>query len=358
MKIVIADSLPDSAASVFRDEGWTVDARAGRPHDELLRDVADADALIVRSATTVDASLIAAASRLRVVARAGTGVDNVDLDAASERGILVVNAPGANSVSVAEHACALMLALSRSIAMADAQMKDGRWEKTSLRGGEVRGKTLGVVGLGRIGREVARRARAFEMKLVAHDPFISAQVAEDLDVDLVSLDELCARADFITLHAPSSANGGPLLGRDQLTRCKRGVQIINTARGDLIDEKALAEAIREGQVAGAGLDVYEVEPPTTTILTGLPGGGGHPTHRGLYQRGPGAGRSRDRDLREGLFALWRGAERSELRVCVARRVQAAPALHLARRAPGWRAGPDQRRPHRGRWREVLRRTGE
>ena len=129
MKIVIADSLPDSAASVFRDEGWTVDARAGRPHDELLRDVADADALIVRSATTVDASLIAAASRLRVVGRAGTGVDNVDLDAASERGILVVNAPGANSVSVAEHACALMLALSRSIAMADAQMKDGRWEK-------------------------------------------------------------------------------------------------------------------------------------------------------------------------------------------------------------------------------------
>ena len=271
MKIVIADSLPDSAASVFRDEGWTVDARAGRPHDELLRDVADADALIVRSATTVDASLIAAASRLRVVARAGTGVDNVDLDAASKRGILVVNAPGANSVSVAEHACALMLALSRSIARADAQMKDGRWEKTSLRGGEVRGKTLGVVGLGRIGREVARRARAFEMKLVAHDPFISAQVAEDLDVGLVSLDELCARADFITLHVPSSANSGPLLGRDQLARCKRGVQIINTARGDLIDEEALAEAIREGQVAGAGLDVYEIEPPTTTILTGLPG---------------------------------------------------------------------------------------
>ena len=270
MKIIIADSLPDSAASVFRDEGWTVDTRAGRPHDELLRDLADADALIVRSATKVDASLIAAASRLRVVARAGTGVDNVDLDAASQRGILVVNAPGANSVSVAEHACALMLTLSRSVAMADAQMKDGRWEKKSLQGAEVRGKTLGIVGLGRIGREVARRTRAFEMKLIAHDPFISAQVADDLDVGLVSLDELCECADFITLHVPSSAGNAPLIGRDQLARCKRGVRIINTARGDLIDEDALAEAIREGQVAGAGLDVFEVEPPTTTALIGLP----------------------------------------------------------------------------------------
>ena len=271
MKIVISDSLPDSAAAVFRDEGWTVDARAGRPHDELLRDLADADALVVRSATKVDASLIAAAPRLQVVARAGTGVDNVDLDAASKRGILVVNAPGANSVSVAEHTCALMLAMSRSIAMADAQMKEGRWEKKSLQGGEVRGKTLGVIGLGRIGREVARRARAFEMRLVAHDPFISAQVAADLDVDLVSLDDLCERADFITLHVPSSAGNGPLIGRDQLARCKRGVKIINTARGDLIDEDALAEALREGHVAGAGLDVFGVEPPATTTLTGLPG---------------------------------------------------------------------------------------
>ena len=270
MKIVISDTLPDSAAAVLRDEGWTVDARAGRPHDELLRDLADADALIVRSATQVDAALIAAAPRLRVIARAGTGVDNVDLDATSQRGILVVNAPGANSVSVAEHACALILALSRSVALADAQMKGGRWEKKSLQGGEIRGKTLGVVGLGRIGREVARRASAFEMRLIAHDPYISAHVAADLDVELVSLESLCERSDFITLHVPSSADNGPLLGRGELARCKRGVRIINTARGGLIDEEALVEAIRSGHVAGAGLDVYEVEPPVATTLTGLP----------------------------------------------------------------------------------------
>ena len=270
MKIVISDSLPDSAATVLRSEGWTVDARPGRPSAELLTDVADADGLIVRSATKVTAQLIDAAPRLRIVGRAGTGVDNVDLEAANKRGILVVNAPGVNSISVAEHACALMLSLSRSIALADAQMKEGRWEKKSLQGAELRGKTLGVIGLGRIGREVARRARAFEMTVVAHDPFISAQLADDFGVDLLSLDELCASADFITLHVPSTQGTIRLFDRDQFERCKPGVRIINTARGDLIDESALTEAIESGHVAGAGLDVYSIEPPATTALTGLP----------------------------------------------------------------------------------------
>ena len=270
MKIVISDSLPDSAAALLRAEGWAVDARAGRPLDDLLGDMADADGLIVRSATKVTAQLIEAAPNLRVVGRAGTGVDNVDLDAASKRGILVVNAPGANSISVAEHACALMLSLSRSVALADSQMKQGRWEKKSLQGAELRGKTLGVIGLGRIGREVARRARAFEMTVVAHDPFISAQLADDFDVDLLSLDDLCACADFITLHVPSTTGTVRLFDRDQLARCKPGVRIINTARGDLIDEAALREAIASGHVAGAGLDVFAVEPPDTQTLTGLP----------------------------------------------------------------------------------------
>ena len=269
MKIIIADPLPDSAAALLRDEGWTVDTRSGRPLEELLTDIADADGLIVRSATKVTKQVIEAAPRLRIIGRAGTGVDNVDLGTADERGILVVNAPGANSISVAEHACALMLALSRSVAIADAQMKQGRWEKKSLQGAELRGKTLGIVGLGRIGREVARRARAFEMAIIAHDPFISAQLAEDLDVELLSLDDLCSRADFITLHVPSTTGTTALLDRERLARCKQGVRIINTARGDLIDEAALADAIASRQVAGAALDVFQVEPPDTT-LTGLP----------------------------------------------------------------------------------------
>lgn len=270
MKIVISDSLPTSAADLLRDAGWTVDAEAGRPLDALKAALADADGLIVRSATKVDADLIAAAPNLRVIARAGSGVDNVDLTAASQRGILVLNAPGANSISVAEHAFALMLTLARSIAQADAHMKNGRWEKKSLQGAELRGKTLGVVGFGRIGREVVRRARAFEMRIVAHDPYVSSQLAEDLDVELVSMDDLCARADFITLHLPSSAGTKRLLSKERLAQCKPGVRIINTARGTLVDEAALAEAIASGHVAGAALDVFEREPPPDTTLTGLP----------------------------------------------------------------------------------------
>ena len=270
MKIVIADSLPASAADLLRQEGWTVDARAGRPPDELRRDIVDADGLIVRSATNVTAELIDAAPKLRVVGRAGTGVDNVDLDAASARGILVLNAPGVNAISVAEHALALMLASARSITLADAHMKAGRWEKKSLQGAELRGKTLGVVGLGRVGREVVRRALGFEMTVVAHDPFIPAHVAEDVGVELVSLDTLCARADFMTLHLPSTPETVGMINADRLARCKAGIRIVNTARGNLIDETALAEAIAAGRVAGAGLDVYQVEPPPDTSLIGLP----------------------------------------------------------------------------------------
>ena len=269
-KIVIADELPAAAADLLRQEGWQVDARAGRPHDQLLADLADAEGLVVRSATQVDAALLAAAPRLKVVARAGSGVDNVDLAAASERGILVLNAPGANSVSVAEHVCALMLSLGRSIARADAAMKDGRWTKREHLGTELRGKTLGLVGLGRVGQEVASRARAFGMQVIAHDPFIAEQIAGDLDVALVTLDDLSARADFISLHVPATAATRRLFDAERLAACKRGVRLINTARGDLIDEQALVDAIEAGQVAGAGLDVFEQEPPVQSRLTALP----------------------------------------------------------------------------------------
>src|SRR5580765_4595608 len=192
MKIVVADELPASALELIRAEaGWVLDARSGRTPEALAADLADADGLLVRSATKVDASLLDAAPQLRIVARAGTGVDNVDVAAASARGILVVNAPGANSISVAEHACALMLALARSVPAADRAMKDGRWEKRRFVGNELRGKTLGIVGLGRIGQEVAHRARAFGMHLVAHDPFISTEIAEGFGARLLSLDDLC-----------------------------------------------------------------------------------------------------------------------------------------------------------------------
>jgi D-3-phosphoglycerate dehydrogenase len=271
MHIVIADQLPASAIEILRTvPAWTVDARTQRPAAELARDLANADALIVRSATTVDASVIADAPKLRVIARAGTGVDNVDVAAATARGIVVMNSPGANSVSVAEHALALMLSLARAVPAADAAMKRGVWDKKRLTGAELRGKTLGVIGLGRIGQEVAARARAFGMDVMAHDPFISEQIAQTLGIDLLSVDELCARADYLTLHVPATAETRHLIDARRLALCKPGVRVINTARGELIDEAALADAIEKGHVGGAGLDVFEQEPPPDGRLTKLP----------------------------------------------------------------------------------------
>jgi D-3-phosphoglycerate dehydrogenase / 2-oxoglutarate reductase len=271
MKIIISDDLPPSAVALLREvEGFTVDARAGRPKAELLADIADADALLVRSATKVTAELIAAAPQLKIVARAGSGVDNVDLDAASARGIVVTNAPGGNSISVAEHAMALMLALARQVAAADAAMKQQRWEKKNLMGAELRDKTLGVVGFGRIGQAVAHRARAFGMKIVAHDPFIAAHVADELDVELSTLDALCAEADYITLHLPTTDQTRNLFDAARFATCKRGVRIINTARGELLDEQALTAALESGQVGGAGLDVFQKEPPAEWALATSP----------------------------------------------------------------------------------------
>src|SRR5688572_11695049 len=204
MKIVVADDLPASALDLLRAEGWTVDARTGRTPEQLATDLADADAIVVRSATKVTAPLIAAAPKLRAIARAGTGMDNVDVAAATGRGIVVMNAPGANSISVAELAMGMMLSLARHLPGADAAMKQGKWEKKKFLGEEVREKTLGLAGLGRIGQEVARRAASFGMKIIAHDPFISEQAAADLGVELVSLDDLFARSDYVSPHMPSN----------------------------------------------------------------------------------------------------------------------------------------------------------
>ncbi len=270
MNIVVADDLPASALDVLRAEGWNVDARSGRAPEQLAADLADADALVVRSATKVTSAVLNAAPKLRVVARAGTGVDNVDVQAASARGIVVMNAPGANSISVAELALGMILSLARHLPGADAAMKEGRWEKKKFLGEEIREKTLGLAGLGRIGQEVARRASAFGMRLIAHDPFISEQVAEDLGVELVTLDELFARADYVSLHMPSNQHTRNMVNAERLARSKKGIRIVNTARGDLIDEQALADAIESGQVGGAALDVFQKEPPADSRLQKLP----------------------------------------------------------------------------------------
>ncbi len=270
MKILIADGLPSSAIDLLRLPDWNIDHRQGRPASELIADLADADALVVRSATKVSREMIEAAPKLRVIARAGTGVDNVDVPAATARGIVVMNAPGANSLSVAELAMGLILSLARNIPAADASMKTSKWEKAKFAGAEIRSKTLGLVGLGRIGQEVAARAHAFEMKVVAHDPFISAEMAATLGVELVSLDELCGRADYISLHVPALPSTKHLFNAGRFATCKKGVRIINTARGELIDEAALADAIEQGHVAGAGLDVFDPEPPKDWRLATLP----------------------------------------------------------------------------------------
>jgi D-3-phosphoglycerate dehydrogenase / 2-oxoglutarate reductase len=270
LKIVVADDLPDSALELLRAEGWQVDARSGRTATDLVSDLADADALLVRSATKVTQDLLATAPRLRVVGRAGTGVDNIDVVAASARGVLVVNAPGANSISVAEHTWALMLALMRLVPAADQAMKAGRWEKKRFVGSELRGKTLGIAGLGRIGREVAERGRAFGMNVIAHDPFISHEIADGLGVELLPLDDLCAVADVLTLHLPLTPETRHLFDERRFAKVKPGLRIINTARGDLIDEAALRRALESGRVAGAALDVFEKEPPTDWSLAQMP----------------------------------------------------------------------------------------
>ena len=269
MNIVVSDDLPESALELLRGEGWQVDARTGRSPADLAADLANADALLVRSATKVTKELLAAAPRLRVVGRAGTGVDNIDVGAASGRGVLVVNAPGANSISVAEHALALMLALARMVPAADQAMKAGKWEKKRFLGNELRGKTLGIAGLGRIGQEVAQRARSFGMRVVAHDPFISREIADSLGVELLPLDDLCAVSDYLSLHLPSTPETRHAFNDERFSRVKPGIRLVNTARGDLIDEAALRRAIDAGIVAGAALDVFEKEPPTDWSLVQL-----------------------------------------------------------------------------------------
>jgi D-3-phosphoglycerate dehydrogenase len=259
--VLVPDSVNKKAVEILQAAGLKVTAPGQMKREETLAALADADALILRSATKADAALIAAAPHLKVIARAGVGVDNVDLAAASARKIAVMNTPDGNTVATAELAFALMLALARHIPQAYDSLNAGKWDRKSFMGVELRGKTLGVVGFGRIGRAVAKRALAFEMQVVAYDPFVPAAVAEQMGAKLVSLDELYAQADYITLHSVVNDQNRQMINHDSLAKMKKGVRIINAARGALINETDLAEAIKSGQVAGAAVDVYAEEPP-------------------------------------------------------------------------------------------------
>jgi D-3-phosphoglycerate dehydrogenase / 2-oxoglutarate reductase len=259
MKVLVAEQMsPAAIAKLKAQPGWDVvvaDPKTYEPH------LADCEALLVRSAVKVKAETLAKAPKLRVIGRAGVGVDNVDLPAATAAGVLVMNTPGGNAVSVAEHTLALMLALARFVPEATASTKSGKWEKKRFLGNELRGKTLGILGLGNIGQEVVRRARGFEMRIIASDPFVSAQIAEDLGVELVELDALYEQADYISLHLGLTPETRRMINAGSIGKMKDGVRIINCARGELIDTQALAEALAAKKVAGAGLDVFDPEPP-------------------------------------------------------------------------------------------------
>jgi len=269
MKIVLAEKTSSAAVTLFKEEsGWTV-ITADQINGDLPKQISDADALLVRSAVDVNAGLLEHAQKLKVIGRAGVGVDNIDLEAATRLGIAVMNTPGANAVAVAEHTFALMLALARHIVRADVTTRGGKWEKKSLQGTELRGKTLGIVGLGRVGLEVARRARVFNMEMVAHDPFVSASVARELGIKLASLEEVYAVADYLSLHVGLTPQTASMINADSLKKMKKGVRLVNCARGELIDDAALAAALQSGHVAGAALDVFTEEPPKGSPLLAL-----------------------------------------------------------------------------------------
>jgi D-3-phosphoglycerate dehydrogenase len=259
MNILIAEPMAAAGIELLQAQpGWNVVVSNPK---EYLSHLPEADALIVRSAVKVTREVLEKAPGLRVIGRAGVGVDNVDLPAATAAGVLVMNTPGGNAVSVAEHTLALMLAMARSVPQASVSTKSGKWEKKKFLGNELRGKTLGIIGLGSIGREVVRRARAFEMRILASDPYVSRQTAVDLDLELVELPKLYAEADYITLHLALTPETHRILSREAFAQMKPGVRVINCARGEMIDQAALQEAIQSGKVAGAALDVFPIEPP-------------------------------------------------------------------------------------------------
>ncbi|MBV9540522.1 MAG: phosphoglycerate dehydrogenase [Alphaproteobacteria bacterium] len=267
-KVLIADKLSPAAVAIFKERGVEADVKTGLSKDELLKIVDQYDGIAIRSATKVTAEVIKAAKNLKVVGRAGIGVDNVDIPAATAAGVIVMNTPFGNSITTAEHAISLMLALARELPAANASTQAGKWEKNRFMGVEITGKVLGLIGAGNIGSIVADRARGLKMRVIAYDPYLSPERAQDMGVEKVELNDLLARADFITLHVPMTAETRNILSADAINKTKKGVRIINCARGGLIDEKALKAALDSGHVAGAALDVFETEPANENVLFG------------------------------------------------------------------------------------------
>ncbi|MGI8566070.1 MAG: phosphoglycerate dehydrogenase [Pyrinomonadaceae bacterium] len=261
IKILVSDDVSESGLEPLRAAGFEVEKRIGLKPDELSEAVRNYDGLIVRSETKVTAPLMDAAGRLRAIGRAGVGVDNIDVPAATARGIIVMNAPDGNTMTTAEHTLALLLSLARRVPQGSASLHAGKWERKKFVGVELRGKTLGIVGLGRIGRVVASRARGFEMKVVAYDPFVAPDGWRDSELEILTLEDVCARADFITVHTPLTPETRGIIGAKEIAKMKPQARIINCARGGLVDEHALYTAIKEGRIAGAALDVFEQEPP-------------------------------------------------------------------------------------------------
>lgn len=261
IKIFVADDVSESGLEPLRAAGFTVEKKTGLSFDELAEAINSCDGLVVRSETKVTAKLMDAATRLRAIGRAGVGVDNIDVPSATTRGIVVMNAPDGNTMTTAEHTIALLLSLARRVPQAAASLRAGRWDRKKYVGVELQGKTLGIIGLGRIGRVVASRARSFGMNVIAYDPFVAPEQARDLELEMGSVEDVCARADFLTVHTPLTAETRGIIGSKAFEKMKKGVRIINCARGGLIDEKALYDAIKEGRVAGAAIDVFEQEPP-------------------------------------------------------------------------------------------------
>ncbi len=268
-KVLIADKLPDAARQALQDAGLQVVNRPGLDPEELMLAVEDVDGLIVRSGAQVTADVIDAAENLRAICRAGVGVDNIDILAASQKGIVVMNTPGANTISTAEHAFALILALSRNIGPAYIAMRGGRWDRKKFTGTELAGTTLGIIGLGRVGQAVAARAASFRMKIIAHDPFISHEVAGKMGVHLAeSMEEVLSACDYLTVHVPGNEQTRALIGEEQIALMKPGARIINCARGDVVDQDAVVKAVRAGLLAGAAFDVYASEPPDNYDFAG------------------------------------------------------------------------------------------
>ncbi|MBU0635174.1 MAG: phosphoglycerate dehydrogenase [Candidatus Omnitrophica bacterium] len=269
MKILVSDPLSEEGIKILKDRGFTVDVKTKLSKDELKKAVADYDALLVRSGTKVTAEIIQECKKMKVIGRAGVGVDNVDVEAATRQGIVVMNTPGGNTISTAEHTFSMLLSLARSIPQANASLKSGAWDRKKFLGTELFGKHIGIIGLGRIGLEVAKRAYAFGMKIIAYDPFLSTKKAQQYDIELVEMDELLKRADFITVHTPLSDATKHMLGEKEFNKMKKGVKILNCARGGIVDEQALYEAIQKGIVSGCALDVFEQEPPKNSAFIGM-----------------------------------------------------------------------------------------